>query len=151
MDKVTILTASRVEPGISITPRSRAGIITALGPALQYAGHLQSILSSASTFLCLHAYFLASVIFATALYASEVVAFQAYIATKFGALHGLAMSHKIVLEAWKSKRAQAVRDKLFHEFAVFILGSGNPVILMVFWPGWFVIGGTSLALWHFWG
>jgi len=36
---------------------------------------------------------------------------------------------------------------MFFEFAVFILGGGNQVILIVFWPGWIVVGGGVWGMW----
>ncbi|CAM1510815.1 Fc.00g083280.m01.CDS01 [Cosmosporella sp. VM-42] len=149
MEKVALLTASKVEPGASISPRS--DIIRLLGPTLKIALRFQSLIGSVSIFLCLRTYFLASVAFAGVLYASKIVALQAFVATKTGAFHGLTMSGKAIIGAWNSKRVQALRQKLWYEFAIWVLGSGNTFILMVFWPGWWVLAGAVWALWLLFG
>ena len=149
MEKVALLTASKVEPGVSINPRS--DIIRLLAPTLEIALRFQSLVSSVSIFLCLRAFFLASFTFAGVLYASKIVAFQAFIATKIGAFHGFTMSSKAIIGAWNSRRVQALRQKLWYEFAIWVLGSGNTVILMVFWPGWWVLAVAVWALWLLFG
>lgn len=50
-------------------------------------------------------------------------------------------------EAAVSHTLRLVRDKLFYEFASFILGSGNALILWIFWPCWILFG---LAVWIVW-
>ncbi|KAF7539601.1 hypothetical protein G7Z17_g12399 [Cylindrodendrum hubeiense] len=145
MDKASLLTASRVELGVSVNPRS--DIIRLLGPALEIAFRFQSLISSVSLFLCLRAWFLATVTLANILYASKIVALQALIATKFGAFHSYTMSTRAADGVWNSKSIQKLRKKLFYEFAVFILGGGNCVFILVFWPGWWVIGGASWGVW----
>lgn len=40
---------------------------------------------------------------------------------------------------WKA--TESLRKKLLYEFADFVLGSGNSLVLLVFWPGWIVVGG----------
>lgn len=54
------------------------------------------------------------------------------------------MSIEAVAYVWNSPTVRLVRNRLFHEFAVFILGGGNALILCVFWPGWLLFG---LAFW----
>jgi hypothetical protein len=150
MDGPAIITASKVEPVVPFHPHS--DLIAILGPTVRYAGYLQAVISSLSVFLGLQAYALASVTFAAALYASKVIAFQAYLATKFGAFYAYLASAKAASEVYRSKTLKMLRRKLFFEFAVFILGGGgNAMILMVFWPGWLVIGGATYAMWQFMG
>jgi len=47
--------------------------------------------------------------------------------------------------SWKA--SEKLRNKLFFELVVFVLGGGNGMILLVFWPGWIVIGGGVLGVW----
>lgn len=143
MDKVDILTASRVEP-LSQHQHHHATIISRLGPTLAYAVHVQNIIGSLSFFLCWRAYLLASVALARTYYATRLLAFYALVATKLGALHGAAASAAV----WEMKTTRMLRDKLFYELALFILGAGNGLFLVVLWPGWIVIGGTSFVLWQ---
>ncbi|KND89578.1 hypothetical protein TOPH_05595 [Tolypocladium ophioglossoides CBS 100239] len=149
MDKISLLTASKVEPGVSLNPHS--AIVSRLGPALAFAAGFQRVLGPFSVVLCLHAYFVANLALAYALYAGRLLAAWAFIATKLGAFHGLSVSGKAVADLWESRTVRLVRNKLFFEFAVFILGGGNSIILLLFWPGWLLVGGASWALWQFWG
>lgn len=73
------------------------------------------------------------------------------IATKYSAFHSFNMSTQAVASAWNSKNVQRLRKKLWYEFAVFILGSGNMVFLMLFWPGWWVLAGACWAGWMLFG
>jgi hypothetical protein len=150
MDKVAIITASRVEPSVSIN-RS-ATVLNYLYTTLPSAVLLHRVLSTVSVYLCLQAYTLAAITFTTALWISRVFAFQAYMATKLGAFHAYIASAKALAQLYRSKTIRVLRKKLFFEFAVFILGGyGNGLFLLIFWPGWLVIGGTSYALWQLCG
>lgn len=141
MGKVTILTASRVAPDLSIS--SPPNITSHLAPTLAYIFHLQRVLSSVSVFFCLRAYFLAI----ATVYDGRIVGFHTYWATRFGT----AMSGKLVYGTWESRVIRALRRRVFHEFATFILGCGNGLILMLFWPGWLILGGATCAFWYLWG
>ncbi|OAA46117.1 hypothetical protein NOR_02870 [Metarhizium rileyi] len=125
MDKGLLLTASTVESGVSIDPHST--FIGRLEPAFAFA--------VPSSTRCTQAVFSPS---------------KAFIATKFGAFHGFNMSAKALADFWDAKSTRMLRRKLFYEFAVFILGSGNPIILLLFWPGWLLVAGAWFALWQFW-
>ncbi|KAM5354262.1 hypothetical protein ACJ41O_000912 [Fusarium nematophilum] len=149
MDKATLLTASKVELGVSVNPRS--DIIRLLGPALEIALRFQSLISSVSIFLCLRAWFLTGIAFAGVIYASKIVALKAYVATKFSAFHGFRMSGRAAVGVWNSKSVQRLRRKLWYEFALFVLGSGNTVFLMLFWPGWWLLAGVCWAGWMLFG
>ncbi|KAG5979413.1 hypothetical protein E4U55_005189 [Claviceps digitariae] len=62
---------------------------------------------------------------------------------------GLSMSAPATAGLWEAKSTEALRKKLFYEFAVFVLGCGNPVILLLLWPGWLIVGGLVFALWRY--
>ncbi|KAH7163476.1 hypothetical protein B0J13DRAFT_616070 [Dactylonectria estremocensis] len=145
MDKASLLTASRVELGVSVSPRS--DVIRLLGPALEIAVRFQKALSSVTLFLCIKAWFLASLTFVNILYATRIAAVKAFVATKFGAFHGYTMSTTAANGVWNCQTVQKLRKKLFYEFAVFILGGGNWVFVLVFWPGWWVIAGAFWGIW----
>lgn len=149
MVKATLLTASKVELSVSTNPRS--DIIRLLRPSLQTALRFQSLVGSVSLFVCFRAWFLANFAFAGMLYTSRIVALQVYFATKFGAFHSLSISSKAVVGVWRSKRVQRFRDKLWYEFALFVLGSGNTIFLMLFWPGWWLLAGSCWAVWALFG
>ncbi|KAK2594498.1 hypothetical protein QQS21_007779 [Conoideocrella luteorostrata] len=147
MDKGSLLTASKVEPGVSLNPHST--IISHLAPTLAFVLRFQYLLRSFSSFVYLHASSLTGIALVNALYASQFLVIHAYIAAKFGIFQGLKMSAKAASGVWEAKTTQALRKKLFYEFAVFILGSGNFIILMMLWPGWLVVGGLLFTLWRY--
>lgn len=151
MDKVDILTASRVEPSVPLSQHHHATIISRLGPTLAYAVHFQNIVGNLSVFLCWRAYLLASFSLARAFAATRFFAFYALVATKLGAFHGASASIRAVAALWNMKTTRTIRDKLFYEFALFILGAGNSVFLLLLWPGWIVLGPTSFVLWQMCG
>ncbi|EGX92621.1 hypothetical protein CCM_03994 [Cordyceps militaris CM01] len=140
MDKVDILTSSRVD---ALSQHRHATIISRLGPTLAYAVHVQSIIGSLSVFLCWRAYLVASVSLVQAYYATRLLTWG----TKQGAWHGVAAAAAV----WDMKTTRVLRDKIFYEFALFVLGAGNGLFLVVLWPGWIVIGGTSFVLWQMCG
>lgn len=149
MDKATLLTASKVELSVSAHPRS--DVIRLLGPALEIALQFQSLVSSVSVFLCLRAWLLTSITFAGALYASRIVVLKACAAIKYSAPRVFNMSNKAVVGVWNSRSVQRLRKKLWYEFTVFVLGSGNMVFLMLFWPGWWLLAGVYWAVWMLFG
>lgn len=142
MDKVSLLTSSHPDAGSSLVPAA-SEILHQLHPALACAFHIHRMLSSASVFLCLRAYVLAS----AAIYASRMAALQALLAARFSA----AISGKALGGVWDSYPGRALRKRVFNELAGFVLGSGNVVFVLVFWPGWWVLGGTTLVAWKLWG
>lgn len=133
MDRVTILTRSHVDADI---PSST--VQSLLAPTLAHAVHLHRIVSSVSVSLLLNAYLAASV----TLWASRVCVVHAWLATSFG----VNMSGKAAAVAWDCRYVRAMRKRAFEECAAFILGSGNVLIVMAFWPGWWILGGTALAV-----
>jgi hypothetical protein len=145
MDKATLLTASKVELGASGNPRS--DIIRLLGPALEIALHFQSFISSVSLFLCLRACSIANLTCTHILIATKILVLKAFVATKFGAFHAIIMSSNAIVSLWNSRNIQALRKKLFYEFAVFVLGGGNILFVLLFWPGWWLIAAASWGLW----
>lgn len=149
MDKVSLLTASRVEPAVSLSPHS--ALISRLAPAITFAARFHYLLSWLSSFLYIQTYFITRLAAVNAFYASRFLLVQAFIATKFGAWVSLNMSAKAIADVWEARSTQMLRRKFFYEFAVFVLGSGNAMILLLFWPGWIVVGGAGVALWQLFG
>ncbi|KAG8673353.1 hypothetical protein FPOAC2_06796 [Fusarium poae] len=149
MDKATLLTASKVDLSVPTYPRSN--ITRLIGPSLQIALRFQSLVGSISIFLCLRVCYVASITFASVLYASKTVTFKAFVAAKFSAFHSFNMSSQALASAWNSKKVQRLRNKIWYEFAVFVLGSGNLIFLMLFWPGWWVLAGAGWAGWMLFG
>ncbi|EQB49980.1 hypothetical protein CGLO_10630 [Colletotrichum gloeosporioides Cg-14] len=140
MNKVAILTSSTHEPGVNIRQRS---LIALFGPTFDLAIRFQRLATIASSLLFVYGHLLAtstlsSTVVATRLFATHA----AYVSRK--SLSALRLSMRT---AWNSKKIRHMRKKLFMEFATTILGpGGNMLIIMVFWPGWFLILGAILAV-----
>ncbi|PFH55620.1 hypothetical protein XA68_17944 [Ophiocordyceps unilateralis] len=56
----------------------------------------------------------------------------------------------VVATVWQSRAVELVRARLFYEFALFILGGGNALFLLLFWPGWVLVGFVLWALSSYW-
>ncbi|KAJ6443242.1 mediator complex, subunit Med1 [Purpureocillium lavendulum] len=149
MERISLLTVSKVEPAVSIGPHST--VVRRLSPSLILATRWQRFVATTSCSVLLHAYLTASATLAHVLHAGRFLAVWALGAAKVGALHGLLMSGKAVADAWDSQPVRSVRQKFFYEFAVFILGGGNAIILLLFWPGWLILAGAIWTLYRLWG
>lgn len=103
------------------------------------------MLSSVSLFLFLRSYFIASHL----LFVSRVVALQSAIASKFVLFHTTLLTRRATWALWNSEPVKRLRKKLEFEFFTFVLGGGgNNLFLMMFWPGWWVLGFTTLMVWN---
>ncbi|ETS06706.1 hypothetical protein M419DRAFT_69919 [Trichoderma reesei RUT C-30] len=151
MDKVTLLTSSRLEPTAGFRPHS--SIIVALGSlltvaalplALEYQARLARLCSSIS--LRYYSFFISRALLLASSCAGKHLLSHALFASQSFLTHASAMFSKTVVDFWQSRRIQKIRAKLFYEFAVFILGCGNAFFLLVFWPGWIFLGAAVLAL-----
>lgn len=107
-----------------------------LGPALRYSNALSSAL-----FVTTQQLFQINRIALTyLLFGCNVAALHAFLLSKEIAAMSVTALSKVAWGAWNSKQCRRLRKKLEFEFFVLILGSGNGLILMVFWPGWILIG-----------
>lgn len=52
---------------------------------------------------------------------------------------------RMVKMGWRA--SEPLRQKLFFEFMVFVLGGGYGILLILLWPGWIVVGTFALGLW----
>jgi len=138
MDKVTLLTASSVDRPLFVNDPTNA-ILSHITPALTQLFHVQQLLRKITVCLSLRAYYLAT----ATLHVSQMLGKTGYGATKLGA----ATSASLLIGTWESKAVQSMRKRMFHELATFVLGCGNPVFCLVFWPGWWVLGGTTYVVW----
>ncbi|KAH6610111.1 hypothetical protein Trco_000131 [Trichoderma cornu-damae] len=149
MDKVALLTASRLEPIAAIRPQST--VIAGLGRAFALPLQLHHRFRRASLSICLQSYFISYALIAGASSACRLLLFRALVASAFLLRHVFAVSCKATLDVWDSRGVRRVRARLFDEFALFILGYGNAMFLVLFWPGWLILGGACVALWQLTG
>lgn len=74
-------------------------------------------------------------------YTSLILSRQGYYGSLLLAKQTYWLGRIATRRGWKG--TEKLRNKLFFELAVFVLGtSGNGVLLLMFWPGWIVIGGV---------
>lgn len=107
-----------------------------LGPIFRESHKLNSAL-----FVFAQQFFqLNSVALAYLLFGCNVAALHVVLAAKDFATMSMTAVSKLAWGAWNSKQSRRLRKKLEFEFFVLILGCGNGFILMVFWPGWLLVG-----------
>jgi hypothetical protein len=145
---MAVLTAFPNPLPIVTTTRDTKPILTilslALTNSLYFATILQRLLSTTlfllfrtyllSIFLLQQSYHASQILLIQTLYASSVLSKNSYWASK----HGMRLLRR---------STEGMRKKLFYELMVFVLGGGNPAILVVFWPGWIVVGGGVWGIW----
>ncbi|KAK8010016.1 hypothetical protein PG990_008981 [Apiospora arundinis] len=147
LSKMGIIAASTKEPNVSGRSgghHQRSEVISHLGPAVQVALQFQRILSVVSLSVLLRTYFLASHL----LFVSRIVAWQAFVASRFVLFKTAVASRVASQAAWNCKSMRRLRKKCEYEFYTFILGAGgNNLFCMMFWPGWWLMGFLTLAIW----
>ncbi|KAM0818244.1 hypothetical protein AB5N19_04053 [Seiridium cardinale] len=119
-----------------------SGVIGALGPLLGYTLRCQQILSDITLFIVLRSYLIASHL----LFLTRILATQAVIISKFLLFNTGHISSRAIRSIWDSPGTRRLRKKLELEFFTFILGGGNSVCLLMFWPGWWVLGFVTLTI-----
>ena len=141
MEKAAILTASKVEP--NVLPYSTEILITSLSPIVQSVLHVQRILGALSLQITLQVYIAAQITLVSAAWAGRIFAIQAFVVVK-GSVWA---SRHVVWWTWTSKGVVTFRQQSFHNLATWALGSGNGLVLLFFWPGWWLVVGGSCAVW----
>ena len=135
-------------PSTLLAPTSN--VLSFLPPALTQSLYLavifQRLLSTTTVFVLFRAYLLSGLLLRQSFFACEILLVQSYYASALVA-HQLFLATKQSLRlGWRA--TEPLRKKLLFEFMVFVLGSGNGIILLVFWPGWLVVGpGVWCMMW----
>ena len=123
--------------GLSVSP---SDVIPTLAPTLRFALQSQRALSTASLFVVLRTYLIASQI----LLATQSVAFRSLVASSYVLAEVAAFWRMLCWSVWNSQPTRRLRKKVVFEFFTLILGSGNNFCLVVFWPGWWILGFIGL-------
>jgi len=147
---MAILAAATTQPGTALRQKSSRQIspLVLLGPLLSHALRFQQVLSSATCLLFLRTYFAARVIATALLLASRVIAFRAFITSRFFAVGITGLSQRWLRSFWSSSRSRRFRKNLERELYYLFLGPlGNALFLMVFWPGWLLLAVIIRAVW----
>ncbi|KAK0715975.1 hypothetical protein B0H67DRAFT_645654 [Lasiosphaeris hirsuta] len=112
---------------------SSVNVISSLGPLLNRALQFQQLLSSATLLLFIRTVFAARLLATVLLFASRVAAFRTLLAVN--------ITKRLSWSLWDSKPSRRFRKKLEFEFFVLVLGpGGNTLFLLLFWPGWIILG-----------
>lgn len=107
-----------------------------LGPAFQYWNAVGPRLFDLAQQLL----YINRVALAYLLFGCNLVALQTFLLTKAILLRSALALRTLASSAWDSKQGRRLRKKVEFEFFVLILGCGNGFALIIFWPGWVVVG-----------
>ncbi len=135
---------------LTISPTATTTItISLLSPALTHSLYLATtfrrLFSTTTLFIFFRAYMLYLLLIKNSLYVSRLLGLQAQYTSLLLARNSVAALKRATRMGWKS--TERLRRKLWFEFMVFVLGGGgNGLILVLFWPGWIVLG-VVLGLW----
>lgn len=145
--KMSVLTPIPVASNL-LASSSTGNVLAILSPALTnsiyFATILQRLLSTTTLFVAFRAYLLSLVLLRQSFYTAQIILMQGYRTSALLANQLFLTAKQTMKLSWRA--TEAFRNKLFFEFMVFILGGGNTIFLVVFWPGWLVIGGV----WGIW-
>jgi hypothetical protein len=110
--------------------------------SLRHALQSQRLLSNLTLFLALRFYVAASYL----LNLSKTIAPQAIMASKVAFFNTAQISKNAVSALWNSTQMRRLRKKLELEFFTFILGCGNVLCVLMFWPGWWVLALVTFVI-----
>ncbi|KAL1836358.1 hypothetical protein VTJ49DRAFT_5250 [Mycothermus thermophilus] len=142
--------ASQSPPRISssLTHQQHSNLLSTLYPLLNTALQFQRLLSSTAFHLVIHAYYTAATLATLSAWASWSVAWHALLTTRLVAAQAWLLARRLAWAAWDSKRSRRARKRLEHEMFVLLLGpGGNTLLLMLFWPGWLMLGVLGWGVW----
>lgn len=149
---MAVLKASSNPRTTPTTAHNTQPILTLLSPAfsnsLYLATILQRLLSTTTLFLLFRTYLVSLFLLQQSYYASQILLIRSLYASSILCKNAYWTSKQVMRALWRS--TEGIRKKLFREFMIFILGGGNQLILVVFWPGWIVVGGSAWGVWCLW-
>ncbi|KAI9052903.1 hypothetical protein LZ554_003175 [Drepanopeziza brunnea f. sp. 'monogermtubi'] len=106
--------------------------------SLHLAWTAHRLLSSTTLSLLLRAYLLSLALLRSSLHAAL-----------YAAALGLCTARGALATAWTA--TESLRQRVFFELMVFLLGGGQGVFLVLFWPGWVLLTALGVALWTVYG
>ena len=147
---MAVLTASSNPTTRLATTQHTKPILTLLSPALTnslyFAAIAQRLLSTTTLFLIFRTYLLSLFLLQQSYHASQILLIWSLYASSILFENTYWASKQGMRVLWES--SEGTRKKLFMEFMIFVLGGGNQFILVVFWPGWIVIGAGIWGAWR---
>ncbi|KAI1413861.1 hypothetical protein F5Y13DRAFT_179229 [Hypoxylon sp. FL1857] len=137
LSKVTIIATPTKEPRAVIQPSF--DVVAVFAPTLLIIIQCQQLLGAASLSCYSQAHWLTWQFFRL----GWIIASQLYVASSFFRARIMALGRII----WETKTIQRLKKRIVFEFFTLMLGSGgNCMCLIVFWPGWWVLGLIGLAV-----
>jgi hypothetical protein len=144
---MALLAASRAPPGVSSLTQ-HSDVLSVLSPLVNTALQFQQLVGSAAFHLAVRAYFAAAATATLAIWVSWRVIWHALVTSRLLAAHALLLLRRLIWAAWDSRSGRRLRKRLEYEIMVTLLGpGGNTLLLMLFWPGWFMIGVLWWGMW----
>jgi hypothetical protein len=147
--KMAVLTVSSSPKTTLATTHSTKPILTLLSPAftssLYFAAILQQLLSTTTLFVLFRSYLLSVFLLQQSFHVSQILLIQGLYASSVLGRNAYWVSKQGMSVFWRS--TEGIRKKMFKELIIFVLGGGNQLILLVFWPGWIVVGGGVWGVW----
>lgn len=132
LSRMDFIAAPTKDPRATIQQGSNV-VATILNPVIVAALECQRLVGAAALFLCIRGRWLALHMLCT----SQIVASQAYVSSRFVWQH-LRLIQRVI---WEARAVRRLRKKIAFEFITLMLGSGgNSLCLVIFWPGWWVLG-----------
>lgn len=104
-------------------------------PIIEYASQCLQLLSSLLIFTAAKS----RIIVAQLACSGFFVAQQTVMASRSVLANTAQLSQNATLAVWESSQVRRLRKKLELEFFTFILGCGNVLCVMMFWPGWWLL------------
>jgi hypothetical protein len=138
----TLTTSQNTKPTLSL-------LSPAVSNSLYLAAVIQQLLSTTTIFLLFRTYLLSLFLFQQSYHASQVLLIRSLNAS-FLLCKKASWVSKQGMRVLR-KKTEGIRQRLFREFMIFILGGGNQLFLVLFWPGWILVGGSVWAAWRLWG
>ncbi|KAH6683568.1 hypothetical protein F5X68DRAFT_233624 [Plectosphaerella plurivora] len=140
METVALCGPSRIDPVVLRPAHLEA--VSLLRPTLDYALNFQRLLSAVTLFVVLRTYFVAAFAASWTAFVSKTVAIFTFNTLRATIL----WTGWAIATVYKTKTVRRMRKRLEFEMGMLILGPGmNTIIVMVFWPGWWFIGGALVA------
>ncbi|KAI6087727.1 hypothetical protein F4821DRAFT_103462 [Hypoxylon rubiginosum] len=132
LSKVALIAAPTKEPRPVV--HASSGIAAILAPTLVAVLQFHQLFGAASLFLGIRVSWLAWQIFC----AGRIFTYQLSLALELSVRAGKAI--------WNTKTVRRLRKKFVFELYTLLLGSGgNNLFLVLFWPGWWVLGFVVLV------
>jgi hypothetical protein len=151
--KMAVLAASTNPTTVLTTTQNTKTLLALLSPAfansLCLATILQRLLSTTTLFLLFRSYLLSIFLLQQSYHASQILLIQSLYASSIACKNAYWASKKGTRLLWRS--TEGMRKKLFMEFMIFVLGGGNQLILVLFWPGWIIVVGGIWGVWSLCG